>query len=38
VEADPKNLKFGMPVQLVTEKIRTDREGNDVIAFSFKPV
>jgi uncharacterized OB-fold protein len=37
VEADPKNLKFGMPVQMVTEKIRTDREGNDVIAFSFKP-
>ena len=37
VEADPKNLTFGMPVQMVTEKIRTDREGNDVIAFSFKP-
>jgi uncharacterized OB-fold protein len=38
VEPDPKNLKFGMPVQMVTEKIRTDREGNDVIAFSFRPV
>ncbi len=38
VEPDPKNLKFGMPVQMVTEKIRTDREGNDVISFSFKPV
>lgn len=37
VDADPKNLKFGMPVQMVTEKIRTDREGNDVIAFSFTP-
>ncbi len=37
VAADPANLKFGMPVQMVTEKIRTDREGNDVIAFSFKP-
>jgi uncharacterized OB-fold protein len=37
VEPDPKNLKFGMPVQMVTEKIRTDREGNDVIAFSFRP-
>jgi uncharacterized OB-fold protein len=37
VEPDPKNLKFGMPVQMVSEKIRTDREGNDVIAFSFKP-
>jgi uncharacterized OB-fold protein len=38
VEPDPKNLKFGMPVQMVTEAIRTDREGNDVIAFSFKPI
>ncbi|MBI5285490.1 MAG: Zn-ribbon domain-containing OB-fold protein [Chloroflexi bacterium] len=37
VEPDPKNLTFGMPVQMVTEKIRTDREGNDVIAFSFRP-
>jgi uncharacterized OB-fold protein len=37
VEPDPKNLKFGMPVKMVTEKIRTDREGNDVVAFSFKP-
>ncbi len=37
VEPDPKNLKFGMPVQMVTEAIRTDREGNDVIAFSFRP-
>ncbi len=38
VEPDPKNLKFGMPVKMVTEKIRTDREGNDVVAFSFRPV
>lgn len=38
VDADPKNLKFGMPVRMVTEKIRTDREGNDVIAFSFRPM
>jgi uncharacterized protein len=37
VAPEPQNLKFGMPVELVTEKIRTDREGNDVIAFSFKP-
>ena len=38
VEPDPSKLKFGMPVQMVAEKIRTDREGNDVISFSFKPV
>jgi uncharacterized OB-fold protein len=37
VEPDPSNLKFGMPVQMFAEKIRTDREGNEVIAFSFKP-
>jgi len=37
VEADPKNLKFGMPVQMTTQTIRTDREGNDVVAFSFQP-
>jgi uncharacterized OB-fold protein len=37
VEPDPKNLKFGMPVKFVAEKIRTDREGNDVISFSFQP-
>ncbi len=37
VEPDPKNLKFGMPVQMVAEKIREDREGNEVISFSFKP-
>jgi uncharacterized OB-fold protein len=38
VEPDPKNLKFGMPVQMSTQKIRTDREGNDVVSFSFRPV
>lgn len=37
VEPDPKNLKFGMPVEMFTEKVRTDREGNDVIAFKFRP-
>jgi uncharacterized OB-fold protein len=37
VEPDPKNLKFGMPVQMVTETVSTDREGNEVVAFSFRP-
>ena len=37
IDPDPSKLKFGMPVQMKTEKIRTDREGNDVIAFSFIP-
>ena len=37
VEPDPKALKFGMPVEMYTEKVHTDREGNDVIAFKFRP-
>jgi uncharacterized OB-fold protein len=38
VEPDPKNLEFGMPVEMFTEKVHTDREGNDIIAFKYRPV
>jgi uncharacterized protein len=37
LDPDPKNFKFGMPVQMVTETVSTDREGNEVVAFSFRP-
>ena len=37
VEPDPKNLTFGMPVEMYTEKVKTDRDGNDVITFKFRP-
>ena len=37
VEPDPKNLKFGMPVEMFTQKVADDREGNEVIAFKFRP-
>lgn len=37
IEPDPSKLRFGMPVEMYTEKVRTDREGNDVIAFKFRP-
>lgn len=37
VEPDPAKLPFGMPVKMVTRKVRTDKEGRDVIAFFFKP-
>jgi uncharacterized OB-fold protein len=37
VEPDPKNLKFGMKVKMVTEKVSEDREGNSYIAYRFKP-
>lgn len=37
VEPDPAKLKFGMPVEMVTRTVATDREGNDVVAFFFRP-
>ena len=37
VAPDPKQLSFGMPVEMVTKKVREDKEGNDVIAFFFRP-
>lgn len=37
VDPDPAKLHFGMPVKMVTKKVRTDREGRDVIAFFFAP-
>ena len=37
VEPDPAKLPFGMPVEMITKKVRTDKEGRDVIAFFFRP-
>jgi uncharacterized OB-fold protein len=37
VEPDPAKLPFGMPLRMVTKKVRTDKEGRDVIAFFFRP-
>jgi uncharacterized OB-fold protein len=37
VEPDPAKLPFGMPVRMITKKVRTDKEGRDVIAFFFTP-
>ncbi len=37
VEPDPAKLPFGMPVRMITRKVRTDKEGRDVIAFFFRP-
>jgi uncharacterized OB-fold protein len=31
-------LKAGQEMELVFEPIRTDKEGNQVLAFKFKPV
>jgi len=38
VEPDPAKIPFGMPVEMTTRKVRTDKDGNDVIAFFFRPV
>jgi len=37
IPADPEQIEFGIPVEMVTKKVRTDKEGNDVIAFFFRP-
>ncbi|MEE8386513.1 MAG: OB-fold domain-containing protein [Dehalococcoidia bacterium] len=39
IEPDPDKLVplLGKRVDMYTEKVRTDREGNDVIAFKFRP-
>ena len=37
VEPDPAKLPFGMPVKMITRKVRTDKAGRDVIAFFFQP-
>jgi len=37
VEPDPKALRFGMPVEMTTGVSQQDKEGNDVVAFYFRP-
>jgi uncharacterized OB-fold protein len=37
IEPDPAKIQLSMPVQMVTKKVRTDKEGRDVIAFFFRP-
>jgi uncharacterized OB-fold protein len=39
IEPDPDKLVplLGKRVEMFTEKVREDREGNDVIAFKFRP-
>jgi len=38
VPPDPARLRFGMPVEMTTGVSQQDREGNDVVAFYFRPV
>ncbi len=37
IESKPENIKWGMPVTMLTKPVRTDREGNEVISFFFRP-
>jgi uncharacterized OB-fold protein len=37
VEPNPEKIPFDMPVEMVTKKVREDKDGNDVIAFFFRP-
>src|SRR5512139_2020517 len=37
VEPDPAKIPFGMPVRMVTKKVREDKDGTDVIAYFFRP-
>lgn len=37
VEPDPARVRFGMPVEMTTGVSQQDREGNDVVAFYFRP-
>jgi uncharacterized protein len=38
VEPDPKNLKFGMPVEMFTQVVHVDKEGNEIVTFKYRPV
>lgn len=35
-DIDATSLRAGMPVEMVTEKVREDQAGNDVIAYKFR--
>ncbi len=43
IDVDPEDLEknpqkaFGMPVELVVNQVATDRQGNPVMAFQFRP-
>lgn len=38
VVPDPALLRIGMELELVVEKVREDREGNEYISYQFRPV
>jgi uncharacterized OB-fold protein len=36
-KCDPATVKFGMEVEVYVDKVKQDEQGNDIIAFKFKP-
>ena len=38
VEPEPGAVKVGTEVVMLTETVRQDHEGNDIIAYKFKPL
>jgi uncharacterized OB-fold protein len=38
IAPDPEALRIGMDLELVVEKVREDREGNEYISYQFRPV
>ena len=37
IEPRPELLKAGMALELVTEKVREDADGNEIVAYKFRP-
>lgn len=37
-KCDPQTVTIGMAVQVYVEKVKQDEEGNDVVAYKFRPV
>jgi uncharacterized OB-fold protein len=37
-DVDPESIHIGMPVELVVEKSSTDKDGNDVMTYKFRPM
>jgi uncharacterized OB-fold protein len=37
-KCDPKTVDFGMEVEVYVDTVKQDEQGNDIIAYKFKPV
>ena len=38
VEPKPESIPYGLKVKMYTEKVREDQDGNDIIAYKFRPL